>query len=552
MPPPVAARQPGPSWPARDAGHLLVHGEQMAALETELFDRGMPVEALMEKAGLALSRRLLAQHGARLRSQGAVVLVGPGHNGGDGLVVARELHLAGIAVRVWCPFERCKPLTAAHRRYAAWLGIPIEAEPPDPAGTALWLDALFGLNQNRPPGEALEELLQARERGMPNALVAIDVPTGLCSDSGRCLGAVAARACRTLCLGLVKIGLIQDPALHWVGDLETVPLGLPAAVLEALPAGQPLGLRGDDLASAPWPRLPVAASKYERGRVLLVAGSGRYPGAAQLALQGASATGCGSLRMAAPTVLAGALTARAPHLVLDPPLGCDAAGALLLAGLADLELQRLDAVLVGPGLGRLDPGLGAPGAAAERRAWELLLQFPGLLVLDADGLNRLAEAGVGGPGASPEAWLRARSGPTWLTPHGGEFGRLFPAWAMAPPPQAACSAAVAAGVNLVLKGARSVVAGADGRCWQLCEAEPSAARGGLGDVLAGFAAGLGAMAMASTAEAGAELLASACLAHAITARRVRRAGGPGSCTPMAVATGLAGLEPLASGEATPG
>jgi NAD(P)H-hydrate epimerase len=530
-------------WPGRDAAHLLVGGAQMAALETQVFAQGMPVEALMEKAGLALSQRLLTGDAPRLQREGAVVLVGPGHNGGDGLVVARELHLAGIAVRVWCPFERLKPLTAAHRGYAAWLGIPIATEPPDPAAPCLWVDALFGLNQSRPPGEGLEALLAAREQQRPGALVAIDVPTGLCSDSGRCLGAAAARASRTLCLGLVKLGLIQDPALHWVGTLEMVPLGLPAPLLEALPPEQPLALRREDLAGAPWPRPPVAASKYERGRVLLVAGSRRYPGAAQLAVLGASASGCGSLRMAAPAALAEALTARAPHLVLEAPLDCDPHGALLLGGLADQDLERLDAVLVGPGLGRLGPEPGEPVAARERRAWTQLQRFAGLLVLDADGLNRLAGAGAEGPGTAAEAWLRARSGPTWLTPHGGEFGRLFPALAAASPPQAACRAAAAAVVSLVLKGARSVVAAADGGCWQLCEAEPSAARGGLGDVLAGYATGLGAVALAAGAEAEAALLATAVLAHAAAGGWVRQAQGPGSCTPMAVAQALAQLDP---------
>ncbi|EDY38018.1 carbohydrate kinase family protein [Cyanobium sp. PCC 7001] len=530
-------------WPGRDAAHLLVRGEQMAALETQLFAQGMPMEALMEKAGLALSQRLLTGDAPRLRSEGAVVLVGPGHNGGDGLVVARELHLAGIAVRVWCPFERLKPLTAAHRRYAAWLGIPIAAEPPDPGDPCLWVDALFGLNQSRPPGESLESLLAARERERPGGLVAIDVPTGLCSDSGRCLGAAAARASRTLCLGLVKLGLIQDLALHWVGALEMVPLGLPAPLLGALPPEQPLGLRWEDLAGAPWPRPPVAASKYERGRVLLVTGSLRYPGAAQLAVLGAGASGCGSLRMAAPAALAEALTARAPHLVLEPPLDCDPHGALLLGGLADRDLERLDAVLVGPGLGRLGLGQDHPAAAEERRAWGQLQRFSGLLVLDADGLNRLCVAGAGGPDTAPEAWLRGRSGPTWLTPHGGEFGRLFPALAAASPPQAACRAAATAGVSLVLKGAHSVVAAPDGRCWQLCEAEPSAARSGLGDVLAGYTTGLGAVAIAAGPKADAALLATAVLAHAAAGGRVRQALGPGSCTPMAVAQALAELDP---------
>jgi len=111
------------AWPRRDGDHLLVTSAEMAALEEQLFHSGMPVAALMEKAALALSRRLLQRHGDHLARHGALVLVGPGHNGGDGLVIARELHLASVATAIWSPFERHKPLTEAHLRHCLWLGI---------------------------------------------------------------------------------------------------------------------------------------------------------------------------------------------------------------------------------------------------------------------------------------------------------------------------------------------------------------------------------------------------------------------------------------------
>ena len=107
------------------------------------------------------------------------MLVGPGHNGGDGLVIARELHLAGISTAIWSPFEHHKPLSAAHLRHALWLGIPRLEASPDPGSAALWIDALLGSCQRRAPGEAIEALLRQRQRQRPGALVAIDVPTGL-------------------------------------------------------------------------------------------------------------------------------------------------------------------------------------------------------------------------------------------------------------------------------------------------------------------------------------------------------------------------------------
>jgi hydroxyethylthiazole kinase-like uncharacterized protein yjeF len=543
---------PLPPWPARDAKHLLVSAAEMAALEQRLFDSGLPVEALMEKAALAVSARILAA-----RPETALVLVGPGHNGGDGLVVARELHLAGLAVRIWCPFERLRPLTASHRRHAHWLGIPSLHAPPDPADPGLWIDALFGIGQTRPPGEAIEALLAARDQQRPGRLAAIDGPSGLCADRGAVLGRVAARAARTYCIGLIKRGLVQDSALRWVGELERIDLGLPPSLLTTLPPATPLALAPADRSSTPWPVPDPAASKYGRGRLLVVAGSRRYRGAANLALQGTSASGCGYVRAGLPRELEASLWSVHPEVVPDAFLGATAADGLALADLPDGWLDRLDAVLLGPGLGAAGPGLGGaagepgttshptePGEPGELHRWQELQAFGGLLLLDADGLNRLA---AGAAGMAAHAWLQGRSGPTWLTPHAGEFARLFPAWADAPPLEAASAAAAASGCALLLKGARSVIAAPDGRRWQLTAATPEAARAGLGDVLAGYAAGRGALALAAGGHEGiaasntaslAPLLAAAALDHASAGLMALQTHGPGGATPQVVAAAL--------------
>lgn len=482
----------------------------MAALEAELFASGLPVAALMEKAALAMSRALLDGPGAptqqpwreQLRRHGALVLVGPGHNGGDGLVVARELHQAGLPVRIWSPFEGHKPLTEAHLRHAHWLGIPrLDAAPPA-EDSALWIDALFGIGQRRDPGAAISALLAKREQHRPRQLVALDGPTGLCADSGRLLGAAAAAAAATFAIGLIKQGWLQASALPWVGQLVRLDLGLPARALSNLPRDQPLALTGTDLADAPWPVLPPQAGKYGRGRLLVVAGSPRYRGAAHLTLAGASASGCGSLKAAVPVELGDQLWQRLPHVVNH-----------------EGNLERLDAVILGPGLGRSEEA-----GAAEPSDWDGLLAFTGLLVIDADGLNRLAA----GPGTD---WLQQRRAPTWITPHREEFQRLFPDLGEAPPLQAAGAAARRSGTVVLLKAPRTVVACPQGRRWQLLEAWPEAARAGLGDVLAGYAAGLGAMAMAADGCADAALLAASALAHG----QAGRGGGP----PLAIADRLA-------------
>jgi NAD(P)H-hydrate epimerase len=545
--PEPALTPPLPAWPGRDAEHLLVSGSQMADLERQLFASGLPVEALMEKAALAVSRRLLADHSQRLRRHGALVLVGPGHNGGDGLVIARELQLAGVATAIWSPFSEHKPLTACHWRHALWLGIERLSQPPPAEGPALWIDALFGIGQRRPPGAAIEDLLAKRQRLQPAALVAVDVPTGLCADSGRLLGAVAARACTTYTIGLIKTGLVQDQALNWVGKLERIDLALPRALLDRLPPQQPLALAAADLAALPGLPLDPALGKYGRGRLLLVAGSDRYRGAAALALAGATASGCGSVRAALPEAVAAGLWQSQPQVVIQRSLASGPAGGLALGELQSTDLQRLDALVLGPGIGTAVgekaagggagnwAGSGAGGtavsgsagideeiSAAELDFWRALHRSPALLLLDADGLNRLAGPIAQQFGVSPAAWLSGRLGPSWITPHAGEFARLFPELASLPALEAAVAAARASGAAVLLKGARTVVAASDGRCWQLRQAASAVARAGLGDVLAGYAGGLGALAMAGGWPADAQLLAAAALAHAATGLRLQQ------------------------------
>ena len=550
-----------PAWPGRDADHLLVSGSQMAELERQLFASGLPVEALMEKAALAVSRRLLADHGQRLRRHGALVLVGPGHNGGDGLVIARELQLAGVATSIWSPFSEHKPLTACHWRHALWLGIERLSQPPPAEGPALWIDALFGIGQRRPPGAAIETLLAERQRLQPAALVAVDVPTGICADSGRLLGAVAARACTTYSIGLIKTGLVQDQALSWVGKLERIDLALPQALLDRLPPQQPLALAAADLAALPGLPLDPALGKYGRGRLLVVAGSDRYRGAAALALAGATASGCGSVRAALPEAVAAGLWQSQPQVVIQRSLASGPSGGLALGELQSTDLQRLDALVLGPGIGTavgekavgekavgdqafsdsagggavsgtagFGAGSWAGGGAcideeisgAELDFWQALQRSPALLLLDADGLNRLAGPIARQFGVSPAAWLSGRLGPSWITPHAGEFARLFPELVSLPALEAAAAAARASGAAVLLKGARTVVAAPDGRCWQLRQAASAVARAGLGDVLAGYAGGLGALALAAGWPADAQLLAAAALAHAGTGLRLQQ------------------------------
>lgn len=501
-----------PSWPAADADHLLVTAAVMQTLEDSLFASGLPVAALMEKAALALARRVL-RHADDLRRRGVLVLVGPGHNGGDGLVLARELALAGVPVRVWSPFDSHRPLTADHLAHLTWLGVPRLTTAPDPAEASLWIDALFGLGQRRPLPPVLERLLRQRDAAA-GEVWGVDGPSGLCSDTGRPLGEVAARCSRSFSIGLWKQGLWQDAALPWVGELERVDLGLPLARLALPLAGLVRGLWPAD--DRPGPTPAAAAAKHGRGRLRVIAGSSAYPGAARLALEGASATGLGWLEAQVPPPQAAQLWQDLPQVVLASE------GA---------AVDRLDALVCGPGLGPEGP---LPDG---------LETLTATLVLDADGLNRLAAGG------DASAWLRRRPAPTWITPHQVEFARLFNDLQDLPPLAAAAAAAERSGAWVLLKGARSLVASPTGERWQLAQASPWAARAGLGDVLAGYAGGLAALGRVSASAM--PPLPLAMLRHATAGLRLAR-GGQGCADPLAVARQLqrAPLTPDAGGNAS--
>ena len=508
-------------WPPADADHLLVSADQMLTLEQQWLASGLPVAALMETVGQGMADWCL-QRPDRLQ-HGVLVLVGPGHNGGDGLVLGRKLLEAGVAVRVWAPMPLRQSLTQEHWRHLLWLGVSPLTSPPAPGDPALWIDALFGLGQTRPLPSDLADLLQRRHQQAPGRLISLDLPAGLHSDSGCPLKGGAARASDTLCVGLIKRGLVQDSALDFVGALHRIDPGVPERLCAALPAPLMRRLMPDDLTTLPRPVQSLAAMKYQRGRLLLIAGSDRYRGAALLALQGALASGTGSVEACVPAAVADQLWQLAPEVVLDGGLRSDAAGALVWnSAIEARDWSRLDALLIGPGWGRIE---------APWDPWaEPLLDFKGLLVIDADGLNQLARSSEGWH------WLLKRSGPTWLTPHGGEFARLFPDCHGETLPERAAAAAERSGAVVLLKGAHSVVAAPSGAVWQLTGTDPAAARTGFGDLLAGHAAGWGARCLAAAGSVHAADLAASALMHAQSAKRCDQGSSAG-----AVASQLAAM-----------
>ena len=180
-------------WPTIDSEHLIVDSKQMLILEKEMFSDGMPQEALMEKAGIQISKWLLKKK--PLLKNGITVFVGPGNNGGDGAVIARELFLKGFYVQVWCPFPIKKTLTNNHLNYLTSLGVTKLVEPPDESGKELWIDAVFGNNQTRKVDNKLIKLFNQKFHNKYGKVISIDIPTGLCPDKGEPFLDNAVKAC---------------------------------------------------------------------------------------------------------------------------------------------------------------------------------------------------------------------------------------------------------------------------------------------------------------------------------------------------------------------
>ncbi|MCC5898140.1 MAG: NAD(P)H-hydrate dehydratase [Phormidium sp. BM_Day4_Bin.17] len=482
-----------------DLDRVIVNAAEMTAIETRLFEAGFPVAALMEKVAGRIARWIQHRLGQDTPNPPHLgVLVGPGHNGGDALVVARELWFQGYPVSIYRPLDKAKPLTQAHFDYAKSLGIPIVDTWQELHGCQVILDGLFGFGQTRPIEGKLADLITWVNQ-QPQQRLSIDIPSGIHTDTGEVLG-VAFHADVTLCLGLWKRGLFQDAALDILGEVQRLDFDIPRADVVAVLGASPQWQRitPESARSAlPLPR-PRSTHKYRQGQLLLIAGSRQYAGAASLAALGARASGVGMVTLAVPESLQPLLNQQVPEaLVLACPETPEGAIAHLPS---DCDLNRYDAIALGPGLTQQTPAL-----------LEAVLQVDAPLILDADGLNLLAaHANWNGGNANPTL---GRSSPLILTPHPGEFRRLFPQLSSPHPGEAAQQAAQQSGALVVLKGARVVIASPDGSLTINPESTPALARGGSGDVLTGLMAGLVAIG-ACQERAIAPLVSSAVWWHA--------------------------------------
>lgn len=449
--------------PSGDGLEVLAVAEMYRA-DSAAIAAGVPGAALMEAAGRAVAETVQARHPSGV----AVVLCGPGNNGGDGFVAARHLAESGRPVRLALLGQLARLRGDAAHHAGQWRGevLPLTESGLDALleSAGVVVDALFGAGLTRPlEGAARAALERVGAAEVP--VVAVDVPSGLSGDSGAPLGAVAARARQTVTFFRKKPAHLLVPGRDYCGEVIVADIGIPASVLAEIAP------RCWENAPALWrhaaPRRTAARHKYDFGH-LLIAGGAEMTGAARLAALAGLRVGAGLVTVACPRAVLPVYALTSASLITAPAENAADFDRLL-------SDPRRNAVLVGPG-----GGLGAETRARVQAALAPA-EAERAVVLDADALTAFSDDGA--------ALFEAIAGPCVLTPHEGEFRRLFPGLAGDKVTRARAAAAES-GAVLLLKGADTVVAAPDGRATINGNAPPSLATAGSGDVLAGLVAGL--------------------------------------------------------------
>jgi ADP-dependent NAD(P)H-hydrate dehydratase / NAD(P)H-hydrate epimerase len=445
--------------------HELLTPGEMGEADRLTIEAGTLGIDLMRVAGQAVAEAALKFPSV---TRGVLVLAGIGNNGGDGFVAAEVLRLRRLPVTVVLIGTRERLRGDAALTFADWQGETSSALPADLSRFGLVIDALFGAGLDRAVhGEAAETIDAVNRSGIP--VLAVDLPSGIDGRSGTVRG-VAIEATRTVTFFRKKPGHVLFPGRTHCGEIRIAQIGIDDAVL------QTLGIRRFENARELWASAyPVPSAeghKYGRGHAIVVSGGPTRTGAARLAATACLRAGAGLVTVASP---GSALLLNAAHLTAIMPARCDDADDLKTL----LEDERLNAVVIGPGLGIDDASRNLVLAALESSA---------ALVLDADALTVFKN--------DPQALftrIHERRAPVVMTPHSGEFARLFPDLGKnesLSKIDVAERAAVASGATVLLKGGDTVIAEPEGRAAVNTNAPPWLATAGSGDTLAGIIGGL--------------------------------------------------------------
>ncbi len=471
----------------------LLTNDEMAEADRRTIASGIGGLVLMEQAGTAVARAVMARHppGSRI-----AVLAGPGNNGGDGFVAARHLRTAGyrVVMTLIGAADRLKGDAAEAAR--RWGGPVVAADVLDLAGMDVVVDAVFGAGLDRPvAGTARVAIAAMNATNVP--IVAVDLASGINGTTGAVMG-VAVRASESVTFFRKKPGHLLEPGRSYCGQVRVADIGIRRQVLEFI---RPTTFANDP---ALWrSQLPVPGEtghKYHRGHVVVVSGTLSHTGAARLGAFAALRGGAGLVTIASPRDALAVNAAASLAVMVRPVDGADEFGDFL-------SDRRFNAVVLGPGA-----GVGAPTRAMALAA----LGGERAVVLDADALTSFAE--------KPDALFAAinAGGKIVLTPHAGEFARLFGGSAevrdAASKLAAARAAARLSGAVVLYKGPDTVIAAPNGRAAINANAPPWLATAGSGDVLAGLIAGLLAQGMPAF---------EAAAAAAWIQGEAANAGGPG-------------------------
>ncbi|HMI88316.1 MAG TPA: NAD(P)H-hydrate dehydratase [Polyangiaceae bacterium] len=497
----------------------------------------VPGVVLMENAGRGAADVIERILGGKLggKTNRVVVVCGAGNNGGDGFVVARHLHARGYEVTSFLIGASEKVTGDARINHDAYIdlggqcveltdGVDLGRLETELARAAMTVDALFGTGLARPIDGQLRAVVELVNRAAARR-VALDIPSGLDADTGMPLG-VAVRAEDTVTFGCLKLGLLTPDGARLAGRVHLVDLGVPSMVLDKVGHVAEV-IESETVAEWISPR-EADVHKHAAGSVLCVAGSAGKLGAALLVGRSAMRGGAGLVTLASWPDAVDALELRVVELMSARIDRADIAGSL------DRALAGKRTVVIGPGLG-LDQD-------AKSAVEHILLRFEGTTIVDADALTLFA--------GRPEAFAVA-SGPIILTPHPGEAARLLGTKSHeVEQNRAGCVRELAqrARSTVVLKGARTMVAGSTGPLYINTTGNPALATAGAGDVLAGIIAALACVMPAErAAPAGVHV-------HGLAADRWRSqhggadrgllAGELGDLVPAVLAALAKGADPL--------